>query len=616
LALNYPMPISPLSNSVIDPLINNTFSYKVQGTSSCKAYLPMIYDIDNNPVYTGTKTTLSTPLYNNEELDITIAANTSNCVVTNPYKHAVTMYFDDELGRTLLSNGYFYSDLSSWIYGTNWIYLTKTAKCTAGSTTPIYQSVSLNSNKTYRLSVTSTVTAGTLTAMLLGLSSDLLTNGLFTSDLSGWSYGTNWAYSSGTALCTAGNTTPIYQSVATTSGQIYRATVTAVVSEGTLTETFGSASGSVAISSSGTYTYDYTATTSANNLTFTPNSTFAGSITSITTKLISNAIGSLSITSSGNYTCDFVTTISTNNLTFTPNSTFAGTIDNIKLQLVNNNVVSQETLFWAYTTPTLSINMPSTLPYNLQYYTFTLNYVQAEGIKLKEFSYMLYNNDHVVIDTYSSIGTSKTDYYVDGLASGETYYIQATVTNQMGVSLISDMMSFSVSYPAAKLVLTPTVVNNVDCNSLDLSWIASQIIGIPSDISKIQYVPYFIYNTNTGLHIDVGATVIFPEIVFPRNFTDIYEFGIDSGYTGNLKGFTDEDSNSFLLVYDGTNLVYSKNGITLTSYNISSYGVNYWFVVMQPTSAVLFRYIASNEIYPKDTLYPSDTLYPLVLEDS
>lgn len=496
MALNYPMPISPLSNGVLDPAIANTFSCKVQGSSVCNAYKLMIYDIDNNPVYTGTKISLSTPLYNNEELDITTSANFTNCVVSNPYKYAVTMYFADELSKSLVNNGYFYSGLSNWTYGTNWSYSTAKTLCTAGLTTAIYQNISVSSNKVYRLSVTATVTAGTLIA------------------------------------------------------------------------TFGTST------------------------------------------------GSLSITSSGAFTCDYTTTTSTNALTFTPNATFAGSIDNIKLQLVNNNVTSQETLFWAYTTPTLSINMPSTSPYNLQYYTFTLNYTQAEGVKLKEFSYTLYNSNQEVIGTKSSIGTSKTDYYVDGLASGETYYIQATATNQMGVSLTSDMMSFTVSYSAAKLVLTPTVVNNVEYNSLDVSWVASQITGIPSDLSKIQYVPSFIYTTNTGLHINSGATVTFSEIVAPTNFTYIHEFGLDNGITGSLVSFTDEISNVFLLTYDGTNLVYSKNGTTLTTYNISSYGVNYWFIVMQPTSMILERFIATNEIYPKDTVYPSDTLYPLVLEDS
>ena len=495
MALNYPLPISPISNEVIDPTIENTFKYKVQGTSACTAYKEMIYDIDNHAVYTGTKTTLATPLYNGEQLNITLAANATNCVVSNPYKHAVTMYYAEELGKTLVNNGYFYSDLSGWIYGTNWTYEASKAKCTAGAVTTIKQSINLSSNKKYRLTVTATVTAGTLVTTL------------------------------GTAT------------------------------------------------------------------------------------------GSLSTTTSGTYTCDYTTTTSVNALTFTPNSSFAGTIDSIKLQLVNNNVTSQETLFWVYTTPALSINMPSTIPYNLQYYTFSLNYVQAEGIKLKDFTYTLYNSNQEVLDTYSAMGTSKTDYYKDGFMSGQTYYIQATATNQMGVLLTSALESFTVLYSATGYISTLDVVNNKEYNSVDLAWSSiHQITGVASSPSGYQYIPEFIYDTNIAAHINAGEYIEF-DVDVPVDFTCHYENSIDYGYTENLFEFTDVGSNTYVLSFDGTNLIYKKNGTTLSTFDISSYGLNYWHITMLPTQAI-FIYVDNGEIYPADDLYPSDTLYPKILVDS
>jgi hypothetical protein len=361
LSLFRPSPINPTTNGVIDPTIDNVFVVKIRGNLSCIAYQLLILGIDNSPVYTGTKTTLVTPLYNNENLSISIAANTSNCVVGNAYKYKVLVYYTESL-----------------------------------------------------------------------------------------------------------------------------------------------------------------------------------------------------------------------------------------------YVTSDEILFWAYTFPTLSINMPDTNPYNLQYFKFTLNYTQAENVGIKEFEYNFYDNSMTLLDTYKMVGTSKTDYYKDGFKSGETYYIQATVTNQMDVSLDSELESFTVQYNEAKFVLTPIVTANESDNSITVSWSASQVIGVPSDESKIKYIQDFMYIGDVGLQINDDEHVDY-DIDVPEEFTYYHIFGVENSHTGDLVTINTVEGNKYVLSFDGTNFNYHKNTVTLLStQDATNDGLNYWIVAMQPTRAV-FIFVDGEELYPSDT---------------
>jgi hypothetical protein len=103
-------------------------------------------------------------------------------------------------------------------------------------------------------------------------------------------------------------------------------------------------------------------------------------------------------------------------------------------------------------------------------------------------------------------------------------------------------------------------------------------------------------------------------VICVKNFTLYYPFCPDYSYAGTLLEFNDENSNNYILNFDGTNINYRKNDITISTQNTTTQGIDYWFVEMQPTQAV-FRFIVTTELYPSETLYPSDTLYPLTVEE-
>jgi hypothetical protein len=124
------------------------------------------------------------------------------------------------------------------------------------------------------------------------LGSELITNGGYTSDLSGWTdSGSSWSWSAGTALHTAGSVSTLTQSVSVTSGATYQIALTIT---GRTTGSIGVALGSVPVIETGEATA-FTATftrsvvagaTGAVDFVITPTSDFNGAIDNVSVKAV------------------------------------------------------------------------------------------------------------------------------------------------------------------------------------------------------------------------------------------------------------------------------------------------------------------------------------------
>jgi len=124
------------------------------------------------------------------------------------------------------------------------------------------------------------------------LGAELVTNGAFTSDLSGWTdSGSSWSWVAGTALHTPGSASTLSQNITVTSGNTYYIELTITGrTAGTISVSVGSVSmvdsGSTTTFGSNT-TYKKTlvaAASGAVSLTLTPTSTFDGAIDAIIVK--------------------------------------------------------------------------------------------------------------------------------------------------------------------------------------------------------------------------------------------------------------------------------------------------------------------------------------------
>lgn len=137
--------------------------------------------------------------------------------------------------------------------------------------------------KTYSANVTLTLGAG--------IGSEMITNGAFTTDLTGWT-GTNWAQSAGKAVHTPGSTSQLRQAQAPVATTMYRlGMVTSGRTAGTVIRrlTGGTTVSFPTAADNRTWRGYRKAAPSNNNCDFVPNSAFDGSVDDVTLKKISLA---------------------------------------------------------------------------------------------------------------------------------------------------------------------------------------------------------------------------------------------------------------------------------------------------------------------------------------
>lgn len=114
---------------------------------------------------------------------------------------------------------------------------------------------------------------------------DLVTNGGFPSNLTGWTPGTGWAQSAGAAVKSAGTASDLAQDdLVTALGNRYRLRFTATRSAGTLQPKIDGVAVGSAIDAAGTYEVTFTAAGGATDLAFAADAAFAGSVDDVTVR--------------------------------------------------------------------------------------------------------------------------------------------------------------------------------------------------------------------------------------------------------------------------------------------------------------------------------------------
>jgi hypothetical protein len=120
------------------------------------------------------------------------------------------------------------------------------------------------------------------------LGSEKVTNGDFTTDLTGWTNNGNWAQSGGTALHSAGATSTLEQDVTVAAGDVLSVTFTiSGVTAGSLAMQIGGTVQDPTTDVSDNRTISFTVeATNTGNLIFTPTSDFDGAIDNVSVKLV------------------------------------------------------------------------------------------------------------------------------------------------------------------------------------------------------------------------------------------------------------------------------------------------------------------------------------------
>lgn len=187
-------------------------------------------------------------------------------------------------------------------------------------------------------------------------------------------------------------------------------------------------------------------------------------------------------------------------------------------------------IVYARETPTVSINnIPSSL--TLKYHTFQGVYNQNDNVPIvyHQFDLYLKNNDgsKTLIDTSGKIYSANLTYTYNSFRTGNTYAIQMTVENDMGIVVSTDLYSFNVSYDIVEYLQQPQATLNSQQDAIKISWVAPvEHDGVSSNGST-----QILYNTpfaDTSSLFTNGYTMTWQSedglCVMPEDFTISLQF--------------------------------------------------------------------------------------------
>ena len=246
-------------------------------------------------------------------------------------------------------------------------------------------------------------------------------------------------------------------------------------------------------------------------------------------------------------------------------------------------------IVYARETPTVSIsNIPSSL--TLKYNTFQGVYNQSDNVPIvyHQFDLYLQNADgsNTLIDTSGKVYSANLSYTYNSFRTGNTYAIQMTVENDMGIVVSTDLYSFNVSYDIVEYLQQPQATFNSQQNAVKISWVAPVENEAVSTLSNVASgTVQNNNNTDTTAYFEPGQVISQGDIVRL----------INSDF--NLK----VDGKSQQVTTTGKNLFYVEpktlNGVTLSYANDGAIVLN-----GTATADCFFRTKLNNPIETESTL--------------
>lgn len=151
-----------------------------------------------------------------------------------------------------------------------------------------------------------------------------------------------------------------------------------------------------------------------------------------------------------------------------------------------NYVDSDWVLFKANSFPTITLTVPTTI--ETQNYTFVGTYSQAEGILVKKFKFVLYDNDDEVLRETDWVYSQTVQYEITGLLNNTIYKIQCFVVDQNEMEAESPVYSFTTDYDIPDDISELVIIPLNDIGSIKLDWTnIKQILGnVQGDYEFIQ----------------------------------------------------------------------------------------------------------------------------------
>jgi hypothetical protein len=157
----------------------------------------------------------------------------------------------------------------------------------------------------------------------------------------------------------------------------------------------------------------------------------------------------------------------------------------------NQSITSDYQIVQTSSRPTVNVNQIGVV--SAPSYLFSAVYSQLEGVPIRSWNVLLYDEDFALIEQSGIKTESILEYLFSNLKSEKSYYIEFQVTSIKGLTNTSGKIKFNVLYTQPRVNANLTAENLSDIAGIRLSWNVIQIIG------ETDTAPIFIDNEKIDL---------------------------------------------------------------------------------------------------------------------
>lgn len=239
-------------------------------------------------------------------------------------------------------------------------------------------------------------------------------------------------------------------------------------------------------------------------------------------------------------------------------------------------------IFHIVASPTLTLNLTTDDTISTQTLSLSADYSHPEGVRYKNFRFLLYDEDKNTIEQSNYLTSSNLEYtYTTLLANNATYFAQVMVTTYDNIEAFSDMVRFKVVY------IKPNLNFNLHVETYDnkpyvyLYWSVARIIGeilgdgFYVDINNVPVTEANWYEAQKLNVLNSGAQAVFAE-----GFTIDDDFTMHiwvEGITEDKEFFIIKDASASvnLILRNGKVHLYKNRKNTKISIHCASKEINY-----------------------------------------
>ena len=243
-----------------------------------------------------------------------------------------------------------------------------------------------------------------------------------------------------------------------------------------------------------------------------------------------------------------------------------------------NSAISSLVQFYTNTIPVVTNSF--TTPISSQSIELNATYTQAEGISMKEYTYVIKDSSGDIILEYNKIGSQNTNYTFSGFENNTSGTIEFKGETIRDFSFTTGELSYTIAYSQPSINIVPSTILDKDTSFVNFSW--GVIYQISANTSgTYSYVDNYLKVGNKALQLDNESTIDY-DVDFGEDFTLKFKVDLISNFDGKIVELTSVDDKTYILSYSYLEQKFSwdNDGITASSLIVNSPITNAYIVIL------------------------------------